>query len=252
MNEQNEPRITRFKESGRRKLIGGAAAAVGVGIAFWFGIKPIWERNDDAETVQAISLLATGASVVALAANEALLQSDRDDRGKVRAIFGTVGALSLTTCILTIGRGGDGNVAQETGSSAVVQTTTEQVEPLPSPAETVIVTSVTPDTGETLSFLYNNGNPLPAGRCAIDAPITGDTSAEDVQVLQTRLNDGGFGPIDVDGAAGSQTAAAVNSLQVAFGMPETLAADPSTRWSQNDCYEAAAKVPAFVGMWINE
>lgn len=252
MSEHDEPRITRFKESGRRKLVGGAIAAVGALVGFWFGVKPIWERNDDAKTVQALSLLATGASVVVLAANEALLQADRDDRGKVRAIFTTVGVLSLATCLASFGGGDDGSAARETDPTAAVQASTESTVPLSTPSETVIVTSAAPETGEVLSFAYNGGNPLPAGRCAIDAPITGDTSAEDVMVLQTRLNDGGFDAGVVDGKSGRQTAAAVNRLQVAFGMPEALANDASTRWSQNDCYEASVKIPSFAGMWVTE
>lgn len=255
MTSDNENmKVTRTQESGKRKAAGIAGAVIGAGVALWLGVRPIWERNDDLHTLRHIATLSMGASVAVAALNETIINVG-DDKGKVRAICGFWATASLAALVMTHG-GASGVESEGTKVTSVENsaplTTDQAVTTLPAPSEAVIVSTVVPETGETIAFVYNNGKPIPAGHCAIDAPISGETTGEQVQVLQTKLNEAGFDAGAVDGEAGEQTSAAVSRLQLAFGMPETLAFDPSTRWGQSDCYQASVMIPAFAGMWVTE
>ncbi len=53
-------------------------------------------------------------------------------------------------------------------------------------------------------------------------------AAHTIAEVQTALNRGGFGPIDVDGVAGAQTDGAVSKFQTARGLTATGTLDPET------------------------
>lgn len=102
----------------------------------------------------------------------------------------------------------------------------------------------------TVSFVYNNGQPLPEGHCIIDTPIAEKATVDQAKQYQELLSAAGFYSGPVDGEIGTQTGDAWDQAQIAAGIPEEIALNKDVRMSQEDCYEVASKVPALAGLWV--